>query len=94
MIVLQIEHPVPDYDGWKKVFDSDPMGRKQSGVIRYKIFRQTDNLNYVIVELEMNSLDEAKNLLVKLQQLWKQIEGKIITGPKGRIIEMAEGKDC
>ena len=94
MIVLQIEHPVPDYDGWKKVFDSDPMGRKQSGVIRYKIFRQTDNLNYVIVELEMNSLDEAKNLLVKLQQLWKQIEGKIITGPKGRIIEMAEGNDC
>ncbi len=94
MIVLQIEHPVPDYDGWKKVFDSDPMGRKQSGVIRYKIFRQTDNPNYVMVELEMNSLDEAKVLLIKLQQLWKQVDGKIITGPKGRIIEMVEVKDC
>jgi len=94
MIILQIEHPVPDYDGWKKVFDSDPMGRKKSGVIRYKIFRQTDNPNYVVVDLEMNSLDEATNLLAKLQQLWKQIEGTVITGPKGKIIEMVEGKDC
>ena len=94
MIVLQIEHSVPDYDVWKKVFDSDPMGRKQSGVIQYKIFRQTDNPNYVVVELQMNSLDEAKNLLARLQQLWKQIEGTVITGPKGRIIEMMEGKDC
>jgi ribosomal protein L35AE/L33A len=94
MIVLQIEHPVPDYDGWKKVFDSDPMGRKQSGVISYKILRQTDNPSNVIVELEMNSLDEAKNLLAKLQHLWKQIEGTVITGPKGRIIEMVEGRNC
>ena len=94
MIILQIEHPVPYYDGWKKVFDSDPMGRKQSGVIRYKIFRQTDNPNYVLVELEMNSLDEAKNLLARLQQLWKQIDGTVITGPKGRIVEMVEEKDC
>lgn len=94
MIVLQIEHSVPDYDVWKKVFDSDPMGRKQSGVIQYKIFRQTDNPNYVVVELQMNSLEEAKNLLARLQQLWKQIEGTVITGPKGRIIEMVEGKDC
>lgn len=94
MIILQIEHPVPDYDGWKKAFDSDPMGRKKSGVLRYKIFRQTDNPNYVLAELEMNSLDEAKNLLAKLQQLWKQVEGTVITGPKGRIVEMVESKDC
>lgn len=94
MIILQIEHPVPDYAGWKNAFDSDPMDRKRSGVIRYKIFRQTDDPNYVLVELEMNSLDEANNLLVKLRQLWKQVEGKVITGPKGRIIKMVEGKDC
>lgn len=94
MIVLQIEHLVANYDGWKKVFDSDPMGRKQSGVIRYRIFRQTDNPNNVLGELEMNSLEEAKNLLARLQQLWKQIEGTVITGPKGKIIEMVEEKDC
>ncbi len=48
MIILQIEHPVPNFDGWKKAFDSDPINRKQSGVRRYKISRQADNPNYVI----------------------------------------------
>ena len=90
MIVLQIDHSVPDYSSWKKAFDVDPVNRKQSGVKRYRIFRQTDNPNYVIVELEFDKLNEAKELLAALQQVWKQIDGKIITGPKARIIEMIE----
>ena len=93
MIILQIEHPVPDYNGWKNAFDADPMDRKQAGVIRYKIFRQADDPNYVIVELEFDNLDKARKLLANLQQLWRQVEGKVITGPKGRIIELAESKE-
>ena len=93
MIVLQIEHPVPDYKNWKKAFDDDPVNRKQSGVRRYKIFRQSDNPNYVIIELEFDTLDAAENLLTALQQLWKQVEGKVMTGPKARIIEIAESKE-
>jgi ribose 5-phosphate isomerase len=93
MIILQIEHPVPDYNGWKKAFDSDPMGRKQSGVKRYKIYRQSDNSNNVIVDLEFDTIDEAKDLQAKLKQLWNQVEGKIITGPKARIIEMVESRE-
>jgi ribosomal protein L35AE/L33A len=93
MIVLQIEHPVPDYNNWKKAFDNDPVNRERSGVRSYKIFRQVDNPNYIIIELEFDSLDEAKNLLTALQQLWKQVEGKVMTGPKARIIQMAESKE-
>jgi len=90
MIILQIEHPVPDYSSWKKAFDIDPVNRKQSGVKRYRIFRQTDNPNYIIIELEFDNLKDAKKLLQALQTVWKQIDGKIITGPKSRIIEMVE----
>jgi ribosomal protein L35AE/L33A len=90
MIVLQIEHPVPDYSSWKKAFDIDPVNRKQSGVKRYRIFRQTDNPNYVILELEFDKLRDAKELLTAIQSIWKQIEGKIIKGPKTRIMEMVE----
>ena len=93
MIVLQIEHPVPDYSSWKKAFDIDPVNRQQSGVKRYRVFRQTDNPNYIIIELEFDKLDKAKELLAALQVVWKQIEGKIITGPKTRIIEMVESKE-
>ena len=93
MIVLQIEHPVPDYKNWKKAFDDDPVNRKQSGVRRYKIFRQSDNPNYVIIELEFDTMDAAENLLTALRQLWKQVEGKVMTEPKARIIEIAESKE-
>jgi len=94
MIVLQIEHPVPDFNGWKKAFDSDPMNRKQSGVKRYKIFRQKDDPNYIIVELEFDEMPEAELMLSRLQKLWNQVEGKVITGAKAKIIELVEVREC
>ena len=92
MIVLQIEHPVPDYNSWKKTFDSDPVNRRRAGVKRYRIFRQADDPNYVIIELEFDNMQQAETMLSALQQLWKQVEGKIITGPKARIIYEVESK--
>jgi L-rhamnose mutarotase len=93
MIVLQIEHLVPDYNGWKKAFDSDPVRRKQSGVKRYRIFRQVNNLNYVIVELEFDNLPEAELLMTALQKLWNQVEGKVMISPQARIVENVESKE-
>ena len=42
MTTLRIEHKVPNFDGWKKAFDSDPIDRKKSGVNRYSIYRPAD----------------------------------------------------
>ena len=47
--ILQIEHGVRDFDAWKQAFDSDPVGREQGGVRRYRVLRRTDDPNYVIV---------------------------------------------
>ena len=35
--VLYIEHAVRDFDAWKRAFDSDPVGREQNGVRRYRV---------------------------------------------------------
>lgn len=93
MIVLQIEHAVPDFNGWKKAFDNDPVNREQSGVKRYRIFRQADNPNYVIIELEFDNLVEAEALLAALQKLWTQVEGRVMMNPKARIVETVESKE-
>ena len=93
MIVLQIEHLVPDFYGWKKAFDSDPVKRKESGVRRYRIFRQVNNLNYVIVELEFDNLPEAELLMTALQKLWNQVEGKVMVSPQARIVENVESRE-
>ena len=87
MIILRIEHPVPDYNAWKVAFDNDPVDRKGSGVKRYSIFQPLEDPNYVIIDLEFDTAAEAKVLLNKLYNLWKAVEGKIIFNPKATILK-------
>lgn len=90
MIILQIEHPVQSYEEWKNVFDSDPMDRKGSGVTSSRISRLADDPNYILIDLEFENQAEAERMLAGLQKLWKNIDGKLITGAKGRIFEVLE----
>ena len=90
MIILQIEHPVPDFKQWKKAFDSDPLNRRQSGVRRYQVLHPLGNTNYVMVSLEFDTVQEAEQMRDALRKLWNQVEGKILTDPKSRIFEVVE----
>lgn len=93
MVILQIEHKIANFDGWKKAFESDPINRKNSGVTRYKIYRPVGDLNYVIIDLEFKSLKEAENTLVNLQNLWKKVEGTVMMNPQTRILDLVETTD-
>ncbi|MCL5995720.1 MAG: hypothetical protein M1546_06650 [Chloroflexi bacterium] len=90
MIILQIEHPVPDFDAWKKAFDSDPVRREQSGVRCYRVLRPIDKPNVAMVDLEFDGLGEAEALLAAMQQVWRRVEGTIIESPRWRIVEVVE----
>ncbi|HTE31104.1 MAG TPA: hypothetical protein VK666_12070 [Chryseolinea sp.] len=89
-IHLQIEHKVPNFDGWKKAFESDPINRKKSGVRNYQIFRPVDDPNYVIVDLVFDNLKQAEDTLVELRKLWTTVEGKIMMNPQTRILDLIE----
>lgn len=93
MYIIQIEHPVPNFEGWKKAFESDPVGRQPGGVQRYRISRQVDNPNYVIIDLEFDTLGKAEKFLSSLRQLWTRVEGTVIQEPKARIVEVVESKE-
>jgi ribose 5-phosphate isomerase len=90
MYILQIEHHVPNYEGWKKAFDSDPVNRKKSGVRHYKISRKIDDPNYVIVDLEFDNSNDAEACHQKLRNLWNRVEGTVMNNPQSRIIEVIE----
>jgi hypothetical protein len=92
MIVVQIEHPVPDFDKWKAAFDSDPVNRERSGVRRYQVLRPLDSPNFSIIELEFNSLSEAEAFLAAMRKVWGRVEGTIIESPRVRIVEVIESK--
>jgi hypothetical protein len=93
MFILQIEHPVPSFEGWKQAFDSDPVGRQQAGVRCYRILRPVDDANFAIIELEFDALQQAEGLLAGLLKLWERVEGSIIHNPQYRIVEWVEGKE-
>lgn len=90
MVILRIEHPVPDFNGWKAAFDSDPVGRARSGVRRYQILRSMDDPNYVMIDLEFGTKAEAEALLAAMRKVWAGVEGQIIMNPQARIAEVIE----
>lgn len=91
MYVLRIEHAVPDFDRWKAAFDSDPVGRPQGGVRRYRVIRAVDDPNHVMIDLEFDGSSEAENFLAALRELWGRVD--VMRNPKARIVEVVESNE-
>ncbi len=91
MYILRIEHPVPNYDAWKKAYDSDPIGRARSGVRRHRVFRAVDDPLYVMIDLEFDSIKEAEGMLAALRNLWRGVD--VMRSPQARIVEMVQSEE-
>lgn len=93
MTILQIEHRVADYQRWKKLFDSDPVDRKGSGVKKYEVFRSAEDPNHVIVKLCFDNAGDAHKLRQRLDALWKNIDAGVMTDAKAMILELEESAE-
>lgn len=92
MPILRIQHSVPSFEGWKRAFDSDPMDRKGSGVRRYAVHRSVADPNFVMIDLEIDSVAEAERLLGKLRHLWSGPGKAVMQDPEAWIVETVESK--
>jgi hypothetical protein len=92
MPILRIQHSVPNFDAWKRAFDGDPVDRKASGVRRYHVHRSVADPNFVMVDLEVDSVQEAEGLLEKLRRLWTGPGGAVMRNPEAWIIETVESR--
>jgi hypothetical protein len=90
MIVLQVEHNVSSYDGWKKAFDNDPIGRKKSGVKRYQVYQSVDDEKYVVIDLYFENLEDSTRALKSLKELWSKVQGTVMVNPKARMLTLNE----
>jgi hypothetical protein len=93
MLVLRIEHPVPSFEGWKEVFDSDPADRQESGVLRYSVSRPVDDPDYVSVDLEFTTRGEADAFLGRLRELWAGTGARVSADQQARILETVESRE-
>ena len=89
MLIVRIEHSVPDYERWKRVFDSDPADRKGSGVRRYEVLRDHDDRNFVMIDLEFDTIDQAQAFVRKMEGIWNGPGRAVMQGPRSRIVERA-----
>jgi hypothetical protein len=58
---LTIIHSVPDYDRWAEVIRDSQ--REVPGVMRMSVFRSVDDPNEVMIDVELESAQAARELL-------------------------------
>ncbi len=90
MPIVRIEHAVPDFEKWKRAFDSDPADRKGSGVHRYHILRAQDDPNFVMIDLEFHRLAEAQAFVDKMERIWNGPGKAVMLHPRWRIADSVE----
>ena len=90
MKTLRIEHRVSSFDGWRNAFDSDPINRKQSGVIKYRIYRPAENVNFVMIELDFENLEQAQSAKAALEKIFPNIDGKLIFDVQLTLLELVD----
>ncbi len=93
MIVVRIEHSVPNFEKWKQAFDNDPADRKGSGVRRYQVLRLQDDPNYVMIDLEFEGIGPAEDFLRTMQRIWDGPAKAIMQNPRARIADRVEVKE-
>ena len=86
--VIRVEHPVPSFEAWQAKFDSDPLGREENGVVRYRVMRGADNPGYVLIDLEFRERSEADVFLSRLDELWRTAD--VLYDPKAQIAEIVD----
>jgi hypothetical protein len=65
MAFLFMHFDAEDFDGWKQMFDSDPVGRKKIAK-GHQIFRAVDDPKQVFVATEYATAEDAKSIRERL----------------------------
>jgi hypothetical protein len=96
MHVLQIEHPIRDFETWKGAFERFSGKRKQAGGRRHQVLRPADDPYYVLIELGFDDSGEAESFLAWLRrEVWSSREAApaLMGEPRTRIVEVVEAKE-
>ncbi len=93
MPILRIQHSVPTFDGWKRAFDRDPVARKEGEVRRYRVHRSIADPNFVMIDLEFDTVEKAEVFLQKLRGLWSGPGKAVMQNPEAWILETIESKE-
>jgi hypothetical protein len=90
MPTLQIQHPITDFETWAAAFNRFADARREAGVLAQRVRRPVDDPNYVVIDLEFDSTDEAAAFRRFLEtQVWRIQENApaLLGSPETMILE-------
>lgn len=93
MFTLHIEHTVIDYEGWKRMFDADPVDRKGAGVTGYRVMRPVGDTRLVMVDLDFDSREAGERMIRALAELWQGPASEITIDPRAILTETVESAE-
>jgi len=96
IVVVRVEHPVPDYEIWKRdAFDRDPLGRAPSGVRRHRVLRRGERPSRVAVELEFDDRASAEAFAEALRDMWVRVRDRFEWRelPEAEIYDLTEARE-
>ena len=76
MVKVIVRHKVEDYEKWRQGFDAALDFRKSSGEQSFKVFNNVNDKNEVLVYLEWDNMENAKNFMESddLREKMKEVE--------------------
>jgi hypothetical protein len=90
MATLHIEHAITDFTAWQSAFGRFEQMRTRAGVRRQTVRRPVDDNQYVFIDLEFDSVEQAAALLATLNEtIWaSRVNSPALAGkPRTRILE-------
>ena len=92
MTTLHIEHAISDFDRWLTAFQRFADARIQAGVRAHRVQRPVDDPNYVVIDLDFDTVDDAQRFLGFLQtKVWSSAQNApaLVGAPQTRILQPA-----
>ena len=91
MQTLHIQHSITDFATWASAFKRFADARSQAGVRAHRVRRPVDDPNYVVIDLDFDSTDEAAAFRRFLETNVWGVEGNapaLVGSPETMILEL------
>ena len=90
MTTLHIEHAISDFERWLTAFERFADARAQAGVSAHRVQRPVDDSNYVVIDLDFDTVEDAQRFLGFLQtRVWSSPENApaLVGAPQTKILQ-------
>ena len=89
MAILHIEHEINDLDTWLGAFGRFEEARRGAGVIAQRVTHPIDDDNYIVIQLDFGTAEEAENFKGFLEnRIWTNPDASpaLAGTPKARVL--------